>query len=118
MFTFVEGFLGNTVARRAILEGYSVTSLSRRGRPSETSTNSNPELGTNISDNSIEYVVGDARNKSTIESILNKEEYMAVIHCIGLLFDGESGLGNYNRLVSVSSFVSINVHPQALMKSY
>jgi len=100
-----SGFLGNTVARRAILEGYSVTSLSRRGRPSETSSNPSPDLGTNISDNSIEYIIGDARDKSTIESILNKEEYMAVVHCIGLLFDGESGLGNYNRLVSGSGSV-------------
>lgn len=101
-----SGFLGNTVARRAVLEGYSVTSLSRRGKPSDTSSTSTSEsIGSTISDDSIDYVVGDARDKATIEGILDKEEYTAVIHCIGLLFDGESGLGNYNRLVSGSGSI-------------
>jgi len=88
-----SGFLGGTVARRAILEGYTVTSISRRGKP-DTDANEN-----------IDYRIGDAREKETIERILNEGGYKAVIHCIGLLFDGESGIGNLNKFVSGSGSV-------------
>lgn len=90
-----SGFLGGTVARRAILEGYSVTSISRRGRP-ETDAN-----------DGIDYRIGDARKVETIQDVLNEEgkDYKAVIHCIGLLFDGDSGIGNLNRFVSGSGSV-------------
>jgi len=88
-----SGFLGGTVARRAILEGYSVTSISRRGKPEEDANEG------------IDYRVGDARSKETIENILKEGEYKAVVHCIGLLFDGESGIGNLNKFVSGSGSV-------------
>jgi len=81
------------VARRAILEGYSVTSLSRRGKPEKDANDG------------IDYLIGDARDENTIENILNEGEYKAVVHCIGLLFDGESGIGNLNRFVSGSGSV-------------
>ena len=87
------GFLGGTVARRAILEGYSVTSVSRRGKPEEDACEG------------IDYRIGDAREKETIENILNEGGYEAVVHCIGLLFDGESGIGDLNRFVSGSGSV-------------
>ena len=88
-----SGFLGGTVARRAILEGYSVTSISRRGKPEEDANDS------------IDYRIGDARTKETIETILKEGDYKAVVHCIGLLFDGESGIGNLNKFVSGSGSV-------------
>lgn len=129
------GFLGQTILKRAVLEGYSVTSISRRGvlsdTPSTASTN-------------IDYRKGDAREKEIIVNILNEGGYtgvcctlmstnvvytavssdghidslklsqpvcssffnrLGVIHCIGLLFDDASGLGNYNRFVSGSKSV-------------
>jgi len=112
-----SGFLGGTVSKRAILEGYSVTSLSRRGKPPPESTSSTPTdtTDTNRNDdsvlNSIDYRTGDARDKETILTILNDyadEEnggFVAVVHCIGLLFDGDSGIGNFNRFVSGSGSI-------------
>lgn len=88
-----SGFLGGTVARRAILEGYSVTSLSRRGAPEEDANEG------------IDYRTGDARSSGTIGNILKEGEYKAVVHCIGLLFDGESGIGDLNKFVSGSGSV-------------
>mmetsp|Transcript_13195 Transcript_13195/g.36436 ORF Transcript_13195/g.36436 Transcript_13195/m.36436 type:complete len:327 (-) Transcript_13195:109-1089(-) len=93
------GFVGQTVCRRASLEGYSVTSLSRRGLPpsaadSKSSSSSNTD-----------YRIGDARKVEPIRNILNEGGYVAVIHCIGLLFDDASGLGTYNRFVSGSGSV-------------
>lgn len=75
------------------MEGYSVTSVSRRGKPDEDAN----EI--------IDYRIGDAREKSTIEDILKEGDYKAVVHCIGLLFDGESGIGNLNKFVSGSGSV-------------
>jgi nucleoside-diphosphate-sugar epimerase len=91
------GYLGQTVCQKAVLEGYSVVSLSRRGRPN-----------TNDQDRSfqspkIEYRQGDARQLSVVQDIMNpNDNFCGVIHCIGLLFDDASGLGSYNRFVSGS----------------
>ena len=67
------GFLGQTVCRRALLEGYSVTSLSRRGLPPSTSTetSSSPYAA-----GSIDYRAGDARKKETISLILAEGGYV------------------------------------------
>lgn len=99
-----SGFLGSAIVQRAVLEGYSVTSLSRRGRPvtDPQSTTTSDDV---ISDTLIDYRSGDARKKGTIETILNEGGYTAIVHAIGLLFDDESGLGNLNRLVSGSGSV-------------
>lgn len=59
---FIIGFLGQAVCKRAALEGYLVTSISRRGRPPGDSTLA---TATNI-----EYLEGDCRQKSTIVDIL------------------------------------------------
>ena len=90
------GFLGQTVCKRAIVEGYDVTSLSRRGLP-PTSEGTAPSTTSKV-----DYRQGDARKKEAIENILNEGGYTGVIHCIGLLFDDASGLGSYNRFVSGS----------------
>ena len=95
------GFLGQEICNRAISEGYSVTSLSRRGLPP-------PVIGpsSNSKDSArIDYRQGDAGNIESIRNILNEGGYSAVVHCIGLLFDDSSGLGQYNVLVSGSGSV-------------
>lgn len=86
------GFLGQTVCKRAVLEGYKVTSLSRRGTTTESSR-------------TIDYRQGDARKSDTVANILAEGGYTGVIHCIGLLLDDASGLGDYNRFVSGSASV-------------
>lgn len=62
------GFLGQTICKRATLEGYSVTSLSRRGLPPDPSSSALP-VG------NIEYRKGDARDKESITNILKESGY-------------------------------------------
>jgi len=100
-----SGYLGGNVARRAVLEGYSVTSLSRRGKPQprkrkRRKNDSNNEFA--LLENSIDFRTGDARDGDTVQGILKEGNYTAVIHCIGLLFDDNSGLSMMNRFVSGS----------------
>jgi len=92
-----SGFLGGTIAQRAALEGYSVTSLSRRGKPEK-----DPKDFTN---DKIDYRIGDARESLVIENILDEGNYTAIFHCIGILLDGDSGLRSFNRFVSGSGSV-------------
>lgn len=92
------GFLGQAVCQRALLEGYQVTSLSRRGLPPDNQK---------LSATRIDYRQGDARKKDSIANILldstgDGDAYVGIIHCVGLLFDDSSGLGSYNRFVSGS----------------
>jgi len=89
-----------------LLEGYEVTSLSRRGLPPVTSTNTNDnKKGSSGAGSGIVYRKGDARQAETIPSILEEGGYVGVVHCIGLLLDDASGLGTYNRFVSGSGSV-------------
>jgi nucleoside-diphosphate-sugar epimerase len=111
------GFLGQTICRRALLEGYQVTSLSRRGVPPPTTTTSTSDSSSSTQQSStssvskiqptIDYRKGDAREKDTIRNILAEDDsnYVGIVHCIGLLFDDSSGLGTYNRLVSGSGSI-------------
>jgi hypothetical protein len=62
------GFLGQTICKRATLEGYSVTSVSRRGRPP-------PESSSSTFGN-IEYRQGDATKRETVSNILNDGGYV------------------------------------------
>ena len=71
------GFLGQTVCRRALLEGYSVTSLSRRGLPPSTSTET---ISSPYAAGSIDYRAGDARKKETISLILNEGGYVGTYY--------------------------------------
>jgi nucleoside-diphosphate-sugar epimerase len=93
------GFLGENVCKKALLEGYQVTSLSRRGLPPPSSSSSSTTMPDN---KKIDYRKGDARQKESIANILQEGGYVGVIHCVGLLFDDASGLGSYNRFVSGS----------------
>lgn len=69
----LSGFLGQTILKRAVVEGYQVTSVSRRGVLPDT-----PSTSTNI-----DYRKGDAREKDTIVNILNEGGYtgMLVLFC-------------------------------------
>lgn len=93
-----SGFLGGNIARRGILEGYQVVSLSRSGR-------GNSEKDTDAKNDMIDYRMGDARDQSVISSILEEGEFTAIYHCIGLLFDQESGFSRFNRFVSGSGSI-------------
>jgi NAD dependent epimerase/dehydratase family len=102
------GFLGRTICKRAILEGYQVVSLSRRGYVDDGDTVDSTMTTTVTSKPPIDFRIGDARNKDTIRNILaedNDEEFTGVIHCIGLLFDDSSGLGQFNSFVSGSGSI-------------
>jgi nucleoside-diphosphate-sugar epimerase len=96
------GFLGQMVCKRAVLEGFAVTSLSRRGVIPESSVGSSD---TNAVSTAIDYRMGDARKSDTVKTILSEGGYTGIIHCIGLLFDQTSGLSDYNRFVSGSASV-------------
>ena len=86
------------MCKRAVLEGYEVTSLSRRGNVDKEDKNSASLL-------SIDYRRGDARQKETVANILQEGGYTGIVHCIGLLFDDASGLGRFNVFVSGSGSV-------------
>lgn len=105
------GYLGQNVCKVAIENGYSVVSLSRRGLPSsikdEDKAMLSPDAGY------IDYRKGDARQKLSISNILldNNDDnipFVGIIHCIGLLFDYESGIGDYNIYVSGSNSIPDN----------
>jgi nucleoside-diphosphate-sugar epimerase len=86
------GFLGQKICKRAVQEGYSVVSLSRRGLPPSGD-----------SSDIIDYRQGDARTKETIADVLKEgDDFVGVVHCIGLLFDDASGFGSFNKFVSGS----------------
>lgn len=89
------GFLGQAVCKRAALDGFQVMSLSRRGRPL-SGEQSSPSTA------NIKYLAGDAREMTTIADILKDGSYTGIVHCVGLLLDDESGLGQYNRFASGS----------------
>merc|ERR1719215_2047106 len=84
-----SGFLGSEVAKRAVASQFSVTSLSRRGRPSTDAIDG------------VEYVVGDATDQKTVEDLITANSY-AIVHTIGLLFEADLGRAQYNRFVSGS----------------
>jgi putative NADH-flavin reductase len=67
------GFLGQTICKRAVVEGYAVTSLSRRGVIRENKTPSNTI---------IDYRKGDAREMDTITSILNEGGYTGRLYML------------------------------------
>jgi nucleoside-diphosphate-sugar epimerase len=90
------GFLGQAVCKRAIAQGFQVTSLSRRGLP--PISGSDPEQS--LLD--VDYRQGDARKKESIANILQEGGYTAVVHCVGLLLDEESGLSTLNKFASGS----------------
>jgi len=88
-----NGFLGWNTVKRALLNGYYVTSLSRRGYRGKDDETSSSYFDDRL---------GDATNTTIVGKILSEGGYVAVVHCIGVLFDSASGFGRFNRLVSGS----------------
>jgi hypothetical protein len=83
-----KGFLGQTVSRRAILEGYAVTSLSRRGKPPPSKKDEkSKDGGTTTAEllKAVDYRAGDAREKGTIEAILQEGGYAGMYNKIAFV---------------------------------
>ena len=91
------GFLGQNICKRAILEGMDVTSLSRRGLPPFK-----PDGDVSSTLDNVDYRQGDARNPDAVANILAEGGYTGIVHCVGLLFDSNSGLGELNKFASGS----------------
>ncbi|KAJ1636872.1 hypothetical protein T492DRAFT_956830 [Pavlovales sp. CCMP2436] len=89
-----SGYVGREVCRNAVQQGYRVTSLSRRGVNPEPNS---AELA------EVNWVAGDATDPAVIKQLAGRAD--AAVHAIGLLFDAESGLGNFNFIVSGSRSV-------------
>lgn len=85
------GYVGSAVCERLIQKGHDVTAVSRRG--------TNPRPGDSNLDQ-VNWVKGDATDPSTVKGIVKDAD--AVVHAIGLLFDVDSGLANFNTIVSGS----------------
>jgi len=88
------GYVGSAVCERLIKRGHEVTALSRRG------VNPKPD-SKELSQ--VNWVSGDATDMKTVEGLLKYSD--AAVHCIGLLFDVDSGLANLNKIVSGSGSV-------------
>lgn len=88
------GYVGSQVCERLIKRGHAVTALSRRG------VNPKPD-SKELSQ--VTWVSGDATDMKTVEGLLKDSD--AAVHCIGLLFDVDSGLANLNKIVSGSGSV-------------
>lgn len=88
------GYVGSSVCERLIKRGHEVTALSRRG------VNPKPD-SKELSQ--VNWVSGDATDMKTVEGLLKESD--AAVHCIGLLFDVDSGLANLNKIVSGSGSV-------------
>ena len=112
--------MGQAVCQQALREGYQVTSLSRRGLPPPSQSSSS---SLSSWQKQVDYRQGDATQKQSITNILfeenngsdddndNNNSYVGIVHCIGLLLDGESGLGDWNRFASGSGSMVHNTEP-------
>ena len=85
------GYVGANVCERLVKQGHSVTALSRRG------INPKPD-DENLSQ--VKWVSGDATEPSVVKKLINDND--AAVHAIGLLFDVDSGLAQFNTIVSGS----------------
>jgi len=86
-----SGFVGRQLCSRALADGWSVVSLSRRGQPEEAEGLPAKTLA------SVDWRRGDATDPDAARTILQEGGFRAVFHCMGMLFAGD-----LNRLVSGS----------------
>ena len=86
-----NGFVGREVCKNAVQAGYEVTSLSRRGE--------NP-LPNDEFLSQVTWCAGNALDKATVNKYVGAAD--AVCHCIGLLFDVNSGITWANTFTSAS----------------
>lgn len=88
------GYVGTQVCERLVNKGYQVTGVSRRG------ANPRPD---NKALQQVNWISGDATNPKDVQKIVQDAD--AVVHAVGLLFDVESGLQNFNTIVSGSKSI-------------
>lgn len=95
-----SGFVGSHVCRLAISRGYDVVVVTRRGPGPLNAAHGDPILKADWTQR------GDARDPEFLRSVMagpsagGRGPFDAVVHCVGVLFDGASGLGSLNRIVS------------------
>jgi len=89
-----SGYVGREVCKRAVERGWEVASLSRRGV--------NPLPGDAALD-CVEWLQGDAADSSDVQKFVKDAD--AVVHAVGLLFDVDSGLTQFSKVVSGSNSV-------------
>ena len=85
------GYVGSRVCERLVNKGYQVTGVSRRGQ--------NPQPS-NEALEQVNWIAGDATDAAFVQSQVQNQD--AVVHAVGLLFDVESGLQQFNTIVSGS----------------
>jgi len=86
--------VGREVCKRAVERGWEVASLSRRGE--------NPLPGDAALD-CVEWQQGDAADAQDVQKFVKDAD--AVVHAVGLLFDVDSGLTQFSKVVSGSNSV-------------
>ena len=89
------GYVGSQVCERLVNKGYQVTGVSRRGV--------NPRPGKSAALDQVNWVCGDATDPAAVNKLVAQND--AVVHAVGLLFDVESGLQNFNTIVSGSKSI-------------
>eukprot|EP00929_Paragymnodinium_shiwhaense_P120390 TRINITY_DN92317_c0_g1_i1.p1 TRINITY_DN92317_c0_g1~~TRINITY_DN92317_c0_g1_i1.p1 ORF type:complete len:375 (+),score=89.71 TRINITY_DN92317_c0_g1_i1:45-1127(+) len=87
-----NGYVGKQVCKVAVEKGFTVTSLSRRGE--------NPDVDDEQLQ-AVRWIKGDATDFATVKQHVDESD--VVVHAIGLLFDVNSGLSNFNIVVSGSN---------------
>ena len=85
------GYVGSAVCERLAARGHAVTALSRRG------INPKPN-DENLS--KVTWIAGDATDAKTVKNLIDNND--AAVHAVGLLFDVDSGLAQFNTIVSGS----------------
>jgi nucleoside-diphosphate-sugar epimerase len=90
------GFVGTAVAEKALAAGWSVTSVSRRGRPVVDADGWPPRR---VVDD-VDWRAGDATDPAVVRAILEEGGFSAVMHCIGMLLNND-----WNRFASGSGSV-------------
>lgn len=88
-----SGLVGNKLSHLASANNYSVTGVSRN-KPAAW-------LDTTTADN--EYIPCDLTDPAAVDNLIKAtlpKDTVAVIHCCGVLFDGQSGIGNLNAYAS------------------
>jgi len=88
------GFVGSEICRQAAARGWSCVVLSRRGGAAGSAEQARLPC---------QHVAGDATQPGVLErTVAEHGPFDALVHCVGALLDGASGLRYANLLVSAS----------------